>query len=447
MRRLHGALTALTLAVAAPAGAAEISRVVSSGEPGSPFSMDLDVHWDRSVENATITREKGSAGTSALPGGAVFQGDRLAYTRTRNAVVPRIAIGIWKDFELHAEMPYVLGDDRDWRYGTLYGQPTGPTTDSISTNTIDAQGQPCAVQPCPLFTVPSTGYHGGKVGDLKAGLAWAIFNDKKDDTKPTWVVGMDLTVPTAAKWEPGKDRNPDTWASPYELKTNPGPFGEKIWKWDLHTVLSKRYKYFDPYVKAHAQLAFKSSSTYSNCDAVNETATVRQFNVDAAQNCQSWGDAAGAQLPFVAGLLFGTEIVPYEDAREGQKVTLDFRFYSELTSKARFYNELSDATGKILQTGEYMEIGGLAGLYLHASKYVQLKAQASLATRTAHDLTGESLGKSGSWPALNPDGSGRTLDPAQMNPNFDWRWDAPGRRFRISEVSILELSFGAVIMF
>jgi hypothetical protein len=451
MRRLHGAFTALTLALAAPAGAAEISRVVSSGEPRAPFSMDLDVRWDRSVESATITREKSSAATSTIPGGVVFQGDRLAYKRTRNAVVPRLAVGLWKDFEAHFEMPYVLGDDREWRYGSQYGNPTGPENSSIANNTIDAQGQPCSPSPCPLFPVPSTGYHGGKVGDLKAGLAWAIFNDRKDDTKPTWVLGMDLTAPTAAKWAPGMDRTPDTWESPYGVKANPGPFGEKIWKWDLYTVLSKRYRYVDPYLKAHAQFAFRSAATYSNCDAVKAatapTLLAQQMNSDAMANCASFGDDAGAQLPFVAGLTFGTEIVPYEDAREGQKVTLDFRLYGEATSKARFYNELSDATGKILQTGQYLEVGGLAGLYLRASKYVQLKAQASLATRTAHDLTGEALGRNGSTPALDPSGNGRTLDPTQMNPNFDWRWDAPGRRFRISEVSLFELSFGALIMF
>jgi hypothetical protein len=466
MRRLHGALTALMLAaIGAPAGAAEISRVVTSGEPRNPFGMDIDVRWDRSVESATITRERGSAATASIPGGAVFQGDRLQYTRNRNAVVPRVAVGLWRDLELHAELPYVLGDDREWRYGGLYGSVAGPggPYDSISTNTIDAQGQPCAVIPCPLFPVaPSTaGYHGGMAGDLKIGLAWAVFNDKKDDTKPTWVVGMDVTAPTAAKWEPGKNRTTDTWESPFRVKTNPGPIGEKIWKWDLYTVLSKRYKYADPYVKAHAQLAFKSASTYSNCDAVNDATSpaleAQQMNsdagprtnrfADAANNCASWGSDAGAQLPFVAGIIFGTELVPYEDVGEGQKVTLDFRFFSDLTTKQRFYNELTDATGKLLQTGEYLEFGGLAGLYVRASRWVQLRAQASIATRTAHDLTGESLGKNGSWPALNPDGSGRTADPTQMNPNFDWRWDAPGRRFRISEVSVFELSFGAALMF
>ncbi len=34
-----------------------------------------------------------------------------------------------------------------------------------------------------------------------------------------------------------------------------------------------------------------------------------------------------------------------------------------------------------------------------------------------------------------------------MNPNFDWRYDAPGRRFRISEVSVFELSFAGVLQF
>lgn len=167
----------------------------------------------------------------SVPGGLIVQGDRLEYTRTRNAIVPRVAIGLWHDLEAHFELPYVLGDDREMRYGMLYGQATGPGTDSISQNTIDAQGQPCVGAPgvpCPIFSVaPSTtAYHGGRAGDLKAGLAWAVFNEKKDDTKPTWVVGMDITAPTSAKWEPGKNRQPGNWDSPF-LKANPGPFGEK----------------------------------------------------------------------------------------------------------------------------------------------------------------------------------------------------------------------------
>src|SRR5690242_21952223 len=112
MRRLHGPLTALALAVlASPAWAAEISHVASSGDRGNPFDLDLGVRWDRTVERATITREQTVAGTTAVPGGTVTEGDRIRYQRSRNAIVPRLAIGLYKDLELHAEMPYVLGDD------------------------------------------------------------------------------------------------------------------------------------------------------------------------------------------------------------------------------------------------------------------------------------------------------------------------------------------------
>jgi hypothetical protein len=444
MRRLH-ALTALALAAfAGTAGAAEISRVATSGEPGNLFDLDLGVRWDRSVERATITRE----GTD----------EHLRFLRTQNAIVPRIAVGLWHDLEAHFEMPYVLGDDREWRYGMSLGAVSGPgtTPSTIAGNNIDANGALCpAAQAapggtCALFPVGKTtaGYHGGRAGDLKAGLSWGIFNDRKDDTKPSWIVGMDLTIPTAVKWEPGKGRSPG-WDSPYALQTKPGPFGEKIWKWDVYTVLSKRYAYVDPYVKAHARLAFKSASTYSNCDVLPEATdpalqTGPQMNTlgtGGKSNCAAFGSAAGAQLPFVAGLVFGTELVPYEDVKEQQKLSIDLRFFSELTSKQRFYNELTDATGRLHQTEGYMEVGGLVGLYLRASQYVQLQAKASLSTRTAHDLTGESFYRNG-WPA-----TGAPVDTAAVNPNFDWRYDAPGRRFRISEVSIFELSFGGVLQF
>ena len=58
MGRLHlGAFTALALALAGQAGAAEITRVASRGEPGKPFEMHVTLRWDRLQERARITRE------------------------------------------------------------------------------------------------------------------------------------------------------------------------------------------------------------------------------------------------------------------------------------------------------------------------------------------------------------------------------------------------------
>ncbi len=452
MRRLQGALTAFAIALSGQAAAAEITHVATSGEPGHAFDLDISAGWQRFQEGATITRE---AASGAAPG-TVVEEKLLRYVRSRNAVVPRIAIGLWNDLELHAEMPYVLNDDQSWRFGVHNDKPTGGIPGSPSSIDDDpvknANGDPCSTTPpatpCPLFAVGTTVYHGGLVGDLKVGLAWGIFNDRKDDTKPFWLVGMDATFPTAKAYDPVTGRNDPTpaapWQSPY-LKANPGPFGEKIWKWDVYTALSRRLGPIEPYVKAHGTAMFKSSKTYSNCDNAATLQRLGFMNSNAVANCAAWGSDAGAKLPWLAGLTLGTEIVPYEDVREGQRVSLDIRLFSDYTSSQRFFNELTDATGKILQTEGYLTMGGLVGLYLHASKYVSLQATASLSTRSAHYLTGESLGRTtGSVPA--GDLSGATPNP-DMNPNFDWRYDAPGRRFRIDEVSLFELGFAGVLQF
>jgi hypothetical protein len=447
MRLRLGAITAFTLsaaAAAAPAGAAEITRVATRGEPGNPFELHLSVWWDRSQEQAQITRER--------PGGG--EGDEIRYSRTVNSIFARAAVALAEDLEAHFEMPYVLADDRSWRFGVHGGSPTGGVpgvVSSIEANPIDPDGQPCG-GPCGgvgLFPVaPSTTvYHGGKTGDLKAGLAWGIFSDKKDPTKPFWLVGLDVTIPTAALYDPAANRGTD-WSSPYDVQGKPGPFGEKVWKWDVHTVLSKRVGAIDPYVKAHATFMTRSSSTYSNCDHAAELAAlgVPQMNSQAPANCQAGGADSQAQLPWIAGVTFGMEFVPYESTTDQQKVSIDLRLWGDYTSAARFYNELTDASGKLNWTDEYLTMGGFFGLYLRASKYVSLNATASLSTRTDHYLTGETLGRDRTWPTLAGT-TGITADPSQMNPNFDWRYDAPGRRFKLSEVALFQLQFGAVLQF
>ncbi len=450
MRFRLGAVAALTVAaLAGRAGAAEMTRVASRGEAGNPFDLHVSLRWDRLQERAQITRE--------VPDGAtIVDGDELRYVRTVNALVPRVAIAIAEDLEIHFEWPYVLGDDREWRFGIVGSAPSGgiPPYSSIENNGINADGQACDDQnptiagvQCALFPVaPSTTiYHGGKAGDLKGGIAWGIFNDRKDPTKPFWLVGFDVTFPTAARYDPAADRGTD-WSSPNNVPGNPGAFGEKIWKWDLYTTLSRRLGPIDPYVKAHATLMTESSSTYSNCEHATELTTIStanpvlQMNSAAAVNCSDpgWSDDAGARLPWMAGLTVGTELIPWEDDAAQQRVAIDVRLFGDYTSSQRFYNELTDASGRLHETSDYLTLGGFFGFYVRASNYVSLHATASLATNTAHWLSGEAIGRDGSW---------SITDPTQMNPNFDWRYDAPGRRFRISEVALFQLSFGGTLRF
>ncbi len=444
-----GALTALALmGVGAPAGAAEVTRIASS-EPSDPFDLHLSIRFDRFQERAQIGRER------VGPSGSVIDAEELRYTRKRAALVPRVAVGIYHNVELHFETPYVLWDDRSWRYGQVSGHSVGPldlNTTTIGNNDIDADGKPrtCTDQNDCLFPVEASNktntlYHGGRAGDFMAGLAWGIFDDAKDDTKPFWLVGLDVTFPTASRFTPAKNVL-DGWINTQSAK--PAPFGEKIWKWDLHTILSRRMGPVDPYVKAHATLMMTSNETYSNCEFAVEMAAIGQMNSQAPANCAdpSWAKDSRAQLPWVAGLTLGTEVVPFQDDLNHQKVTLDLRLHADYTSSQRFYNELSDMSSRIHQTDGYLSMGAFIGLYLRASKNVSLHATASLATESSHYLSGESLGRDGTWPALGAS-NGITADPSAMNPNFDWRYDAPGRRFRLSEVSLFDIFVAGVLEF
>ncbi|HEX9242462.1 MAG TPA: hypothetical protein VF875_08485, partial [Anaeromyxobacter sp.] len=182
MRRLHGVLTAIALTgLATPVGAADLTRLKTGGELGNPFELDLSVRWDRTQERATISHESGTP-AAGVPGGLVGEAERLDYQRTTNAVVPRIAVGVWHDLEIHAEMPYVLGDETSWWYGTVYGNPSAGTGSwNIETPGIDVNGASCGGACAQLFPVGSDKqyvYKGGRPGDLVAGIAWGIYDDR-----------------------------------------------------------------------------------------------------------------------------------------------------------------------------------------------------------------------------------------------------------------------------
>jgi len=431
---------AVLLALAAPTGAAELTHVATAAEPDSAFNLDLSVRWERTQKRATITRERATAPTAAEPFGSVVDVPELSFSEITNVIVPRLAAGLYQDVELHFELPYYLGQEVSWKYAkgiTLAGES------AISSNTLDPNGAACATAPCPLFPAladDTTVYHGGVVGDLKAGLAWGIFNDRKDDTKPFWLVGVDVTFPTAALYDPWAGRSSgNAYLSPFDLPGKQAGVGHKIWKFDFQTALSKRMGPVDPYFKVHLTLPRRFSSTYSNCDHAADTVDAPPGTSVTPANCAlpQWQDEAGAKLPWMAGMTFGTEFVTLENPVEGQRIVIDLRLNAEYTSKGRWYNELTDATGKLLYTESHVQLGGLVSFLFRASRYVAVQGQAGYAWESPHLLTGEPLGT---------DAAGVNTSPDQ-NPNFDWRWDAPGRRFRLTSTGVFTLQLNGILNF
>jgi len=426
MGRLRSLLAVLAALHAGVAVAAEVTRVSSSGEPESAFDLSISVRFERTDRRATISRETGFL--QEFPVGRVSDEPELTYSQVTSRLVPRLAFGLWHDLELRAELPYVLADEPTWKDSGAAG------ASSISQNRLTPDGGLCSGT-CPMFPVGRT-LHAGGLDDLRIGVAWGILNERRQQWIPSWLVSLDVTAPTAPRYDPAADRlsAASFFDAPSFAKPKRVAVGRKIWVYELGTALSKRMGPVDPYFKAFVRIPQRSPQTYSNCEHAAALQAVGQMPSAAATSCTrpQWKTAALADPPVVGGMAFGIELVPYEDRASTQKWAVDLRLGGDFTSRGRWYNELTPATGKLLANEPYFTASALLGTTLQASRYVLLGLSGTFQHDFPHFITGERATRQGL-----PD----------ENPNFDWRWDPAGRRFRVSEVLVWSVSATAQLRF
>jgi hypothetical protein len=247
------------------------------------------------------------------------------------------------------------------------------------------------------------------------GLAYAVFNERKDPTKPMWIVGVDYEAPTAQL------RDPTVATS----STAPGALGDRVHKYDVYTAFSKRLGAADPYFKISWSIPVNGPGWYSNCDHPDPSRMSFVGNCDT----QSWTRAdTGIQEPNIGGVTFGVELNAYDEPAKKQKVALDMRFVGNYVSQGRYYNELTDLFGKLLYTQDYAQVGGSFGLTAWAAEYLGLNLSGTLLYSTDHTLTDEQVGRD-----VNGNGTVDLGNTKELNPNFDYRTDMVSRRFRMTQ--------------
>ncbi len=421
-------LLALVVCVALPARAAELTRVASSFEDKDPFGMYLDFTFDRTQDKGKIVREWYQPDSAGNP--ASVDVSELAYIKYETKLGIDLHLGIFKDLEIHAGIPIVFQQDRSWGF---WGG-TGESNTTLYRNCGNIRGDVCATPGLGedhLFEVGSgvNSYRGG-LGDLTIGLAFAPFVQKKDDTKPTWSFRFDYTAPTATLLDP---------KVPTSVGTR-GNIGDKLHRYKWSTAVSKRLWFAEPYFELHYTLPWRGPGFYSNCQAPSDATLGR------AENCgvEAWTIVeTGVRPPHTGGFIFGNEFTVFERPERHQRVVFDLRVWGEYISEGRYYNELSDLFGKLLYTSDYGQIGGHAGFIGQAAEFVLLRAYFSWAYNTEHFLTNENIGK-------DFDGNGTvdiTGNPKEINPNYDFRTDRVGRRFRVQEQYVFRILLTASFNF
>jgi hypothetical protein len=428
MSRLRAVVAALTLGAPLAATAADVTRVASSFEDDDPFGMFIDVGLEHTRRRTRILRE-------ALPtdtGGTRQYKGELWYKGYDTRLSLDVAFGIAQDVELSFGLPIVLFWDESWSFSS----GTNALNSTLLNNCLRANGSP--VPGCdpitragvvPLFNVPLDTYRGG-LGNMHFGFAWAVFNQRKDETKPTWVVGLDYEAPTA------KLLDPSVLTSPEER----GAVGDRVHKYTLYTALSRKIGLADPYFRMHYTIPVRGPGAYSNCDNRN----VEPQNLGRPENCglEGWDrKTTGIQAPHVAGVTFGSEFQVLEQPK--RKFKMDLRAITQFVSEGRYYNELSGALRKLLYTGDYLQVGGQLAVTAQLSDVLSVRGAGTYLYNTDHALTDEKIGKD-----LNGNGAVDITDnPAELNPNFDFRTDFVSRRFHASESKDIRLEVAATLRF
>ncbi|HZI03383.1 MAG TPA: hypothetical protein VEZ71_05145 [Archangium sp.] len=430
MSRLRAVVAALTLGAPFVATAADVTRVASSFEDEDPFGMFIDVGLDHSQRRTKIVRE-------ALPtttgGTREYQGE-LWYRSYDTRLNLDVAFGIAQDVELSFGLPIVLLQDESWTFVSRTDASNSTITNNFVSNNCGGTGAPCSLgTPEPLFNVPANGYletFRGGLGNARFGFAWSIFNQRKDETKPTWVVGLDYEAPTAKLLDP----------SFLTSKEERGAVGDRVHKYTVYTALSRQIGLAEPYFRMHYTIPVRGPGAWSNCDNRN----VEPQNLGHPQNCGLgvWNrKETGIQAPHVAGVMFGSEFQVLEQPT--RKFKMDLRAISNYVSEGRYYNELSGALRKLLATGDYIQIGGQFALTAQLSDILSVRGSGMYLYNTDHVLTDEKIGKD-----LNGDGEVNiTANPAELNPNFDYRTDFVSRRFHATESKDWRLDVSATLRF
>lgn len=440
----------------------ENTTVIDAFDKDDPFDANLLLTFRQQWKSANIRRETSLAQGGLSSGGFVARTENVAsYSQSTSILEVGGEIGIFRDLALSLRLPIVLSDSRE--LSDLDGSSRNP----------ERLQDPAGGQ---LFTVPFKSPTRSGVDWFGVGLNYAIYNQTRDDTKPTWVIGAESRFSIGPRLhacnENAPIKCPDP-ANPNGPSRDPG-ISRGMTLLAVHTIFSRRFGYVEPYIGFRMQ------------------AELPQPNSDFAAS----NDVRGSLLsrpPLVGSFTVGTEVFPWENREAFQRFGLDFKVRGTYYSPGREYSELFDALGSsqarslrepnpgayraspdgsfasvadpnaskvyfngITDQQAYGSFGGSVGVTLQAGRYTKFTGGLGLTYAQSHLITASD--------ACNPDlgnGSAATSGPCRAgatsagggsttgvpNPNHRAVIDLPGRRFSVDDTLLVDLWVSGVVMF
>ncbi|HEY8078401.1 MAG TPA: hypothetical protein VIF62_29935, partial [Labilithrix sp.] len=424
-----------------------------------PFDANFILGFRQSWKSANIRRETALNQPGLSTGNFVPANENIAsYSRATSILELGVDIGIFRDLAFSFRLPFVVSDSQELT--DLDGSSNNPQ------RLQDPSGQQ-------LFRVPFKSPTRSGIDYLQFGLDYAILNQARDDTKPTWVIGLETRVSVGERLHACDDNAPVKCPDPANpsLSRDPG-ISRGMTSLAARTVFSRRFGYIEPY--SAFRFMFELPQGNSDFGATN--------------------DVRGTLLsspPAVGTFMMGLEVFPWEVREEHKRLVLDFRLRGDYHSPGREYSELFDAlgssqarslrdpnpgaykagpdgftsvvdpnAGKVFFSGitdqqPYGSFGGHAAVTWQTGKYVKVTAGLGLTYSQPHLITAAD--------ACNPDlkGDAGQSGPCRVggasaaggsatgipNPNHRSVIDLPGRRFSVDDTTVVDLFLSGIVMF
>ena len=467
----------------------EITQVADAFDDDDPIDVNLSIGYQYSSRSADILRENG---TSA--GLYTNSTDKIAqYKETTNRLLMRAEIGLFRDLAFIVRMPVILSNSQS------LGDYAGSTTQADSLRGTTGEQ---------LFTLPfsSPSRHG--VEYLALGLDLGLMNQYRDHTKPTWIVGIESRFSVSEPMHACNDHPKDgevKCASPGDVDRNgrqddtalnatlpaanrtslpleggggtrsPG-VSRGTTGLELHSYVSKRIKYIEPYGGFRMLFEFPNSgSDYGVTDLRGNLVN---------------------HPPLQGTILMGLAVIPWEVRSDYQRLTFDLRLEGTYRSEGRDYNELFDALGSsdakslrmpnytgylapttqtagstttslidptsqrvftsgLMDTQQYVITRYSISATYQANRYIKFSVGTALNHIQSHYLTFDqpcNASLSGSLKDAGPcrgraDTTSAWTPTGIPNPNYRPVIDAPGRRFLVDGSSGFDGWLSATAMF
>jgi len=479
---------------------AEVTQVVDAFDDDDPFDLHLSLGYQHTWKGANIRRESSVIQPGLTTGGYGSDEMNVAkYTETTSRLNTRAAIGVYKDIQLVLRLPIILSNKR--KLEGLDG--------SDKVQSVVLQGAPGEQ----LFSLPFESPSRSGIEYLAIGIDAAIMNQFRDLTKPTWVVGIEgrfsvsepmhaCTTKTSGLNQAGPQKK---CADPSDINrngrpdvtdpasgdllegTNPSERKPGVSRGttglELHSFLSKRIKYIEPYGGFRALFEFQNdSSDYGSTDLKGSLVN---------------------HPPLQGSIIMGLNVIPWEIRDQFQRVTIDMRFTGSYRSEGRDYSELFDAIGSsdapslrnpnyasyranpafnpnqaegptnprsvVDPNSQKVYVTGLTDVQQHgiytlsteltwqAGEYVKFSLGGGYTIVQSHLITfdqacnpdfSDNLDKSGPCKTTASSAGGTSSSATGIpNPNYRPVINTPGRRFKVDDSSAFDAWINATVMF